>query len=59
MNWTGLRPSHLPDEIDYKESTWRLSYELDTSGYIIFINITTPDGHRNKWQINYREVGDF
>ncbi len=59
LQLTGLRPSHLPDEINYKESTWRLSYELDTSGYIIFINITTPDGHRNKWQINYREVGDF
>lgn len=59
LQLTGLRPSHLPDEINYKESTWRLSYELDTSGYIIFINITTPGGYRYKWQINYREVGDF
>lgn len=53
LQLTGLRPSHLPDEIKYKEDIWTLSYERDQSGYITFIYISAPDGNRYKWQINY------
>ncbi len=58
LQLTGLRPSHLPDKIEYKGATWHLNYERDQAGYITFIHITTPDGNRYKWQINYREYGD-
>lgn len=59
LQLTGLRPSHLPDEIKYKEDTWTLSYERDSSGYITFVRINAPDGSRYKWQINYRETDDL